>query len=63
MVQRGGGAEFSIGYEIIELVEPELALRAKRLGLRALASSMYLVEQGEPPQGKHSRLPSIPVTC
>jgi uncharacterized protein YndB with AHSA1/START domain len=24
MVQRGGGAEFSIGYEIIELVEPEL---------------------------------------
>ena len=24
MVQRGGGGEFSIGYEIIELVEPEL---------------------------------------
>jgi uncharacterized protein YndB with AHSA1/START domain len=24
MVQRGGGAEFSIGYEIVELVEPEL---------------------------------------
>ena len=24
MVQRGGDAEFSIGYEIIELVEPEL---------------------------------------
>jgi uncharacterized protein YndB with AHSA1/START domain len=24
MVQRGGGAEFSIGYEIIELVEPQL---------------------------------------
>jgi uncharacterized protein YndB with AHSA1/START domain len=24
MVQRGGGAEFSIGYDIIELVEPEL---------------------------------------
>jgi uncharacterized protein YndB with AHSA1/START domain len=24
MVQRGGGAEFSISYEIIELVEPEL---------------------------------------
>jgi uncharacterized protein YndB with AHSA1/START domain len=24
MVQRGGGAQFSIGYEIIELVEPEL---------------------------------------
>jgi uncharacterized protein YndB with AHSA1/START domain len=24
MVQRGGGAEFAIGYDIIELVEPEL---------------------------------------
>jgi uncharacterized protein YndB with AHSA1/START domain len=24
MVQRGGGAEFAVGYEIIELVEPEL---------------------------------------
>jgi uncharacterized protein YndB with AHSA1/START domain len=24
MVQRGGGGEFSIGYEILELVEPEL---------------------------------------
>jgi uncharacterized protein YndB with AHSA1/START domain len=24
MVQRGGGAEFAIGYEIVELVEPEL---------------------------------------
>jgi uncharacterized protein YndB with AHSA1/START domain len=24
MVQRGGGAEFSIGYDILELVEPEL---------------------------------------
>jgi len=24
MVQRGGGAEFAVGYEIIEVVEPEL---------------------------------------
>jgi uncharacterized protein YndB with AHSA1/START domain len=24
MVQRGGGAEYAIGYEIVELVEPEL---------------------------------------
>jgi uncharacterized protein YndB with AHSA1/START domain len=24
MVQRGGGAEFAVGYEIIEIVEPEL---------------------------------------
>jgi uncharacterized protein YndB with AHSA1/START domain len=24
MVQRGGGGEFAVGYEIIELVEPEL---------------------------------------
>jgi uncharacterized protein YndB with AHSA1/START domain len=24
MVQRGGGAEFAVGYEILELVEPEL---------------------------------------
>jgi uncharacterized protein YndB with AHSA1/START domain len=24
MVQRGGGGEFAIGYEILELVEPEL---------------------------------------
>jgi uncharacterized protein YndB with AHSA1/START domain len=24
MVQRGGGAEFSIGYDIVELIEPEL---------------------------------------
>jgi uncharacterized protein YndB with AHSA1/START domain len=24
MVQRGGGAEFAIGYEVVELVEPEL---------------------------------------
>jgi uncharacterized protein YndB with AHSA1/START domain len=32
MVQRGGGAEFAIGYEIIELVEPELiVLRSDRM--------------------------------
>ena len=31
MVQRDGGAEFAIGYEIVELVEPELiVLRSTR---------------------------------
>jgi uncharacterized protein YndB with AHSA1/START domain len=32
MVQRGGGREFSIGYDILELVEPELiVLRSDRV--------------------------------
>ena len=29
MVQRDGGAEFAIGYEIVELVEPELIVYAR----------------------------------
>jgi len=30
MVRRGGGGEFTIGYEIVELVEPELIVLALR---------------------------------
>jgi len=46
MVQRGGGAEFAIGYEILELVEPELIvlrsdpmLRSECTRARSCASS------------------------
>jgi Polyketide cyclase / dehydrase and lipid transport len=45
------------------LLEPIAAYQFKRMGPRTLAAFKYLVENGEPPQGKHSRLPRIPVAC
>jgi hypothetical protein len=45
------------------LLEPIVAYQFKRMGPRALAALKHLVEHGEPPQGKHSRLPKIPAAC
>ena len=45
------------------LAEPIVAYQFKRIGPRALAAFKYLVEHGEPPQVKHSQLPTIPVAC
>jgi Polyketide cyclase / dehydrase and lipid transport len=45
------------------LLEPIVKAQAKRMGPRALAAFKHLVEHGEPPRGKHSKLPAIPVNC
>jgi hypothetical protein len=58
------GAEVVLkGGLIGRLLEPLVAYQINRVGRRALAAFKYLVEHGEPPQGKHSRLPEIPVAC
>ena len=45
------------------LLEPIAASQFKRMGPRTLAAFKFLIEHGEPPQGKHSRLPKIPAAC
>jgi hypothetical protein len=45
------------------LLEPIAAHQFKRMGPRTLAAFKFLIEHGEPPRGKHSRLPKIPVAC
>ncbi len=45
------------------LLEPIAAYQFKRMGPRTLAAFKFLIEHGEPPHGKHSRLPKIPVAC
>jgi carbon monoxide dehydrogenase subunit G len=46
-----------------KLLEPIVAYQFKRMGPRTLAAFKYLVEHGEPPRVKHSKLPKIPVAC
>ncbi len=46
-----------------KLLEPLVAYQLNRIGPRTLAAFKYLMEHGEPPQGKHSKLPKIPVAC
>jgi Polyketide cyclase / dehydrase and lipid transport len=45
------------------LFEPIVALQSRRLGVRTLAAFKYLVEHGEPPGVKHSKLPRAAVAC
>jgi Polyketide cyclase / dehydrase and lipid transport len=45
-----------------KLLEPIVAYQFNRIGPRTLAAFKYLLEHGEP-QGKHSKLPKIPVAC
>jgi carbon monoxide dehydrogenase subunit G len=45
------------------LFEPIVAYQFNRIGSRTLAALKYLVEQGQPPDVKHSRLPPIPLSC
>jgi Polyketide cyclase / dehydrase and lipid transport len=45
------------------LIEPVVRYQSKRVGRRAFAAFKYLVEHGEPPHRKHTRLPRIPLTC
>lgn len=46
-----------------KLLEPIVAYQFNRIGPRTLAAFKYLVEHGEPPPGKHARLPRVPVGC
>jgi len=46
-----------------KLLEPIVSYQFNRIGPRTLAAFKYLVEHGEPPPGKHSKLPKIPVAC
>jgi len=46
-----------------KLLEPFMRPMMRAMGPRALASLKYLVEQGMPFQGKHSKLALAPVTC
>jgi hypothetical protein len=54
MVRKGGG--------VGRLLEPIAAYQFK-IGPRTLAAFKFQIEHGEPPRGKHSRLPKIPVAC
>jgi hypothetical protein len=45
------------------LLEPLARYQFSRMGPRTLAAFKHLVENGEPPPGRHSRLPHVPVTC
>jgi hypothetical protein len=46
-----------------KLLEPLLAWQSNRMGQRALAAFKYLVEHGEPPLVKHSKLPRVSASC
>jgi hypothetical protein len=45
------------------LLEPALKHQIKRVTPKTLAAFKHLVEQGEPPRVKHSKLPPAPVAC
>lgn len=45
------------------ILEPLMKIMASKMGGDALAAFKYLVEHGEPFQGKHSILPRVPVNC
>ncbi len=46
-----------------KLLEPLLAWQSNRMGQRTLAAFKYLVEHGEPPLVKHSKLPRVSASC
>jgi hypothetical protein len=45
------------------LLEPVMAYQANRIGRRTLAAFKYLVEQGKPPEVRHSKLPPVATAC
>jgi hypothetical protein len=45
------------------LLEPLLAPPVRRAGSKTLAAFKYLVEHGEPPGVRHSKLPPAPPAC
>lgn len=46
-----------------KLLEPLLFFFTKKMGANALAAFKYLVETGEPYEGKHSTLHRVPTAC
>jgi len=46
-----------------KLLEPLMRPMIQRMGMDALASFKYLVENGHPYEGKPSTLPRAPITC
>jgi len=45
------------------LLEPLVRMQIRRVGRRTLAAFAYLVEHGEPPTVRHSRLPRRAAAC
>ena len=45
------------------LFEPVARYAMRRVGSRTLAAFAHLVESGEPPPGKHAKLPRRPAVC
>ena len=45
------------------LLEPLVRIQIRRVGRRTLAAFAYLVENGEPPPIRHSRLPRRALAC
>ena len=45
------------------ILEPIMSLISKKMGSDALSAFKYLVENGQPYQGKHSSLPRVSATC
>jgi len=46
-----------------KLLEPLMRIVSKKMGSDSLAAIKYLIEQGKPPEKKHSKLPRAPVSC
>ena len=51
------------GGRVSRLLEPLVRMQIRRVGRRTLAAFAYLVEHGEPPRVRHSRLPRRAVAC
>jgi hypothetical protein len=51
------------GGRLTRILEPALAYQLNRVGRRTLAAFKYLVEHGEPPSVKHSKLGRVAPAC
>lgn len=51
------------GEHVGRLLEPLLTIQLRRVGSRTLAAFKYLVEHGEPPPVRHSKLPQVATAC
>lgn len=51
------------GGRLGRLLEPILNIQLNRVGPRTLAAFKYLVEHGQPPAIKHSKLPRVATVC
>ena len=57
-------SEVILGFGILgKLLEPLMYLMSKKMGKDSLAALQYLVETGQPYEGKFSKLPRVSASC